>query len=325
MMAYRAPGGDEGEQRAGRLAIGVWSEQGPNSLPAWAQWFLALGAGMAQGRESLKQWVIVTVPDRRFAAAMAAAGATAELVSSDGAPSPRETLSAMEIGQAITWLDGNNDLASGVLEKIDGDFVHYTKRTRGGGWERPARKRHIDHCASFQAMAEGEEPFSGSKELVSNKAFVEAALPGISLEQLARTASDTIVCGTRTRLDDELSAVCLSAGGHQGSLMDLLRPAVLLPAGQRHWSVIVPSVNRPEPVSTKRGLAVFDGTSAYLRWRDSIEAPCNLVIIDRWDPRADDIAPIARGDRMQAWVDEPMWGVPPLIAGIERFSWVEAR
>ncbi len=323
-MAPSAAGGNEGPRSAGRLAIGAWTSRGPAPLPSWAQWFLDLGIGMAQGRESLKQWVIVTVPDRRFAAALAAAGATAELVSTEETSSPRETLCNMEIGQAITWLDGNNDLASGLLHKIDGEVVHYKKRAHGG-LESPARRRHVDACASFQAMAEGEEPFSGSKELVSNRAFVEAAIPGISLEQLARTTSDTVVCGTRTRLDDELSESCLSAEGHQGALMDLLRPAGLLPAGQRHWSIIVPSGNRPELVTTKRGLAVFDGASAYLRWRDSIEAPCNLVIIDRWDPRSDDIAPIARGDRMQAWVDEPMWGVPPLVGGIECFSWVEAR
>jgi hypothetical protein len=317
-------GEDWVEGCAAHLNIDAWTPGGSAALPVWAQWFLDLGAGLARGRESLKQWVIITVPDRRFAASLAATGATAVLMASSEYPPARETIGSMEPGQPITWLDAENNLASGVFEGVVDDMVRYVKRTHGG-WERPARKRPVDRCGSFCAMVDGEEPFAGSKELVTNLPFVVAALRGEPLDQLARPASDTIVCGVRARLEEEVSAQAFSAGGVSGALLDLLRPAGLLPMGQRHWSVIVPSGNHPEPVATKRGLAVFDGSSAYLRWRDSIDAPSNLVIIDRWDPRSGDIASIARADRMQAWIDEAIDCIPPAPAGVECFSWVEAQ
>lgn len=317
-------GGDGKGGGDANLTIGAWTPTGNAVLPDWAQWFLDLGAGLAGGRESLKQWVIVTVPDRRFAASLAATGATASLMASRQSPPTSETIGSMESGQPITWLDADNNLASGVFEGVVDDMVRYVKRTHGG-WERPARKRPVDRCESFCAMVDGEEPFAGSKELVTNLPFVLAALPAQPLDQLARAASDTIVCGVRSRLEEELSAHAFSAGGVSGALLDLLRPAGLLPTGQRHWSVIVPSGNHPEPVETKRGLAVFDGPSAYLRWRDSIDAPSNLVIIDRWDPRSGDIASIARADRMQSWINEPTAGIPAVPEGVECFSWVEAR
>lgn len=322
-MVGRHQAGDSGALYAhlGVPDLRAWDGRRWGFMPEWAHWFLAAGYCLAQAREGLVQWVVVTVPDRAFAAVLAAAGAVARGFREQNGSSPEE-LHQLQPGQAITWLDAHGNLAAGRHVGWDSGRVQYEKRRRNGTWER--RLRAPEAFASCRPMLSGEEPFAGSRPLLSNADFVRAALAGVGDECFATPAVDARVCGTQTELVAELSASEWSAGGRRGRLLDLVRPYGRVELGERPRCVLLSSRSYLEEVSVPAApFTVFDGVPAYRRWRDALASPSNLVVVDRWSTQAADLAPLARAEQMQRWVEEPILGLPDLPPVLEAFAWVE--
>lgn len=290
----------------------------PASLPRWAQWFLEVGSSLVASREQ-RIWVAVTVPDRRFAAGFAALGAVLGRIRASEVPPPAERMGRLSRGEGVTWKDSNGMLQSATFERLHEGMVEYRTRVHGGG---TIAKRPVDMCETFWPLADNEEPFPGPKQLSSNEPFVNGFY-GATADVLWRPALDAIVCGTQSTLFREFDESALSIGGTTGSLGDVLRPRGFIPAWQRPRSAMVTSASRPEETDGLQtdGLAIFDGPQAYLRMRDSIAAAANLVIVDRWSPRAQDAVASIRLSRNQTWIDTALPALPHLPSGVELLMW----
>ena len=295
-------------------------------LPAWANWFIELGA--AHVRNDLprgeRRWTVVSVPDRRFGAALAAHGAIQAVGQKVRQPPVVERFADTTPGGRLTWIDSNGKSRFGRYDGIDSQRIHYHPRDHGGWGVRTSRL--LEMATTFWPASE-EDEFVGGRPVANDSAFVVASM-GLPVEHfLATSRVDTIISGTRTELEKDLNDRCFSSQGHVGALIDTVRPKDLVSLGQHHRSIFVPSVADPDtlPALACEGPTIFDGPAAYLRLRDDLRSTANIVILDRWNPRSDDAASAAVIERNETFVESVGYPLPATPPAIEVFGWTEEQ
>jgi hypothetical protein len=297
------------------------------ALPTWAQWFIDVGARLdvlAQEGDT-KLWICITVPDRRFAAVLVAFGAIRSRLHHTVHPSPEERFEGLEIGAPISWLDTNKQLRCGSYDGASDGYIHYRPRVHGGIGVRS--KRPIERATEFWPMGCDEELFVGAKPIAQSVGFCEAAYQRSVESSLTWSDVDTIICGTSSVLEHELTATGFSAGGHVGCLADVVRPRRFLSRAERSRSAIVTGTTDPDDIDgiETHGPAIFDGPQAYVRLRESVCSTTNLIIIDRWSPRATDTATVVLSERAQTATLAELPTLPPAPPGVELLGWVADR
>jgi hypothetical protein len=308
----------------GELLLATLS--GPTRLPTWASWFVELGATHARHavRPNERRWTVVTVPDRRFAATLVAHGAVRAKARAVGQPSVTDRFANTFPGSRLTWIDSNGKSRFGRYDGIDDQRIHYHPRDHGGWGVRTSRL--LEMATTFWPACEDDE-FVGARPLANDSSFAVAAI-GLPAEHfLATSRIDAIVVGTRTELEKDLNDRCFSSRGHAGALIDTVRPKDLVGLGQHHRSMFVPSVMDPDNLvrTACEGPSIFDGPAAYLRLRDELRSASNIIILDRWNPRAEDAAAAAVIERNETFIetaDYPLQSPPPAI---EVFGWTEEQ
>lgn len=292
-------------------------------IPPWARWFISLGRQMAHPEENRCTWVCVTVPDRRFAAGLAALGAVLESpVSPHEERSAAERLAELSPGDWFTFIDANGQLRCGQFEGLVRGVLSYSRWTHSG---MDSRKKLVDFCQSVWPLAANERPFAGPKDATENAAFVEAVFGASVTECLVRSTSDVTIVGVSTVIEAELNTQAFAICGAGGALLDIVRPRELLPSHERSRSRVLPSVSPPGEVDGLRTpFAIFDGPQAYLRLRDSLHACTNLIILDRWAPRAEDAVMAVRLEEAHSGLERLQMATPQTPPGIEVFAWTSA-
>lgn len=293
-------------------------------LPRWARWFIDLGASHANSVVSSgqREWTIVTVPDRRFAAALTAHGTVTTMVRSIESPPVADRFASSSPGDFLTWIDSNGESRFGRFTGIDNEFIHYRRRDHGG-WGVPTA-RTIDMATTFWP-AEEEDAFVGGRPLAHDYSFAVSAM-GVPAERfLATSRVDVVIVGVRTDLEIDLADRCFSSQGHTGALVDTVRAREAVALGQHHRSSIVSAAADPDTFDELGhvGPTIFDGPAAYLRLRDELAAPTNIVILDRWNPRSEDAANTALIERNQMFIEAEPIPIAPPPAAVELFRWTE--
>ena len=294
-------------------------------LPDWARWFIAVGQATADNAPdpTHRQWLVVTLPDRRFAAALCAHGITCALARSTNILDVESRFADSIPGDSyLTWLDANGQTRFGRYLGIERGLIHYQRRDHGG-WG-PSARRTIDMATSFWP-ASGDTESVGAHDPAEHSGFALAAT-GCSAEQfLARSDIDTVIVGIRTEIENELTSDTFACSGERGTLIDTVRPRELVGHGQHYRSTVLSSASRPDQTegSTCHGPAIFDGPGAYLRHRDSVSAHTCIVILDRWQPASAEAASTARIERNETWIEAPVPHLPPVPPGIEVYQWTE--
>lgn len=323
-MVARTSAGAEDPELSGLGWVDTSKHTRP--LPHWAVWFINLGAITTRldSKPAVRRWIIVSVPDRRFAASLIAHGVVCARAANSG-PLPIEArFDGREAGSKLTWIDANGENRFGKLIGIADGRISYRRRVHGG-WGTTVDSRPLENADSFWP-AEDDGEFSGARQAAATPAFVTAAV-GIHADQILSSSDiDTLLIGTRTDLQADLSKWTFTAGGARGALIDTVRPRELVPRGQHHRSAIISATSDPDDTlgSSCHGPAVFDGAGGYLRHRDSVEAATNIVVLDRWHPRSEDAAAVARIERNETWVAAPPTPYGEVPAAIEVFEWTEA-
>lgn len=315
---------DLGEASDGLLYVRIGEQVRP--LPDWAQWLIELGAAHCRSdfASEEKHWAVVTVPDRRFAASLIAHGAICARLNQAEWPSVRDRFAGVGEGTPVTWIDANNKARYGELLEMDDDFISYRPRIHGG-WGLKS-KRMYEFASSFWPANEDPE-FVDGRPLADHPDFVIAAT-GMSAELVLGTSDiDAILIGNRTQLEADLTDVCFSVADTIGCLADTVRPRGVVSLGQHHRSAIISAVAQPEDVegSTCHGPAIFDGASGYLRMRDAVESSAAIVVLDRWNPGAENAANTVQIERGETWISAKPVDVGPQPACVELYQWTELR
>jgi hypothetical protein len=292
-----------------------------HDLPDWARWLIDLGvAAVRTPSDGLKRWIVVTLPDRRFASALVAHGAVVAAVRSKRVPSVEERFENAVPGSFLTWVDGDGASRFGKFACLRGGRIYYHPRVHGG-WG-PTTHRPLAAASSFWP-ATAEDEFTGGRPLACDPCFVRAATGLPNEVFLAASSVEVTLVATGTDLEDDLCRRDFVIDGHRGSLRDTVRPRRQCPKGQHYRSTIVPATADPILVSQARhgGPAVFDGPGGYLRLRDAVCREVNIVLIDRWHPRAEDAAITARMERAETGVDATVADLAAPPPGIEVLRW----
>jgi hypothetical protein len=294
-------------------------------IPDWANWLISLGHALASLRLDNKIWVCISVPERRVCSSLVAFGAIRYSAKTEGFSKVEERLLPLKTNAAITWLDSseNRKLRSGRFLGIRDGYLEYQRRGPLG-YETPA-KRPLNKCQTFFPMEADEEPFAGPREIASDPSFVSGAL-GLSAQLFCvKSSCDVLICGVKSQLLEDLNGDQFSVAGESGQLLDLVRPVSNLPQGQRGRSRLLSSstsATDDEQLHFNH-LAIFDGPQSYLRLREVVDAPVNLLILDRWEPRSKDAAVSAMLDKAYQSVDCQAPDLPVAPPFIEVFVWAE--
>ena len=307
-----------------------WSQDHTPSqnLPLWARWFVAVGGLLATAHvdEGLRHWTVVTVPHRAFAALLVAHGAIKSMLQESLPIDVWERFESVAPGDPITWIDSNGDSRFGQFVALDSEQLHYRSRVHGG-WSSAKTSVLLSFADSYWPAPEMSE-FVSRPPVADHPEFAASAM-GVPVERfLAVSQVDAVLVGVRSELAREISTECFAAVGPDGaevvgSLLDTVRPRELVGLGQHFRSVAVSALSDTDDIETMDcgGPVIFDGPGGYLRHRDLLNSMNNIVVLDRWDPRAEDAAIAAQLDRGQTWVDVPMVDLPTAPPGVEVYRW----
>jgi hypothetical protein len=294
-------------------------------LPAWASWLLLLGRWAGCINEPGNTfWIIVSVPDRRYASSLLAHGAVTARVGSRELPPVAARFGHAVPNDGLTWIDSNGHSRFGRFRGLEKDRIVYEPRVHGGWGVRT--EKLLTHAQTFWPAGE-LEAFVGARPVSENPEFAGAAtgVPGSSF--LAASRIEVTIAGLRTEIDRDLTEQRLLASEAWGTLRDTVRPRHLCQAGE-HWrSLVVPSSADPASLDAHEAdvPTVFDGPQAYLRLRDQLIGSVNIVVIDRWHPRSGDAASAARIERAETWVEHHSLDFADPPPGVEVFAWAADR
>jgi hypothetical protein len=239
-------------------SVEVWSYDGEarRSLPQWAASLVQLGSIAATSRSPGQRLVIgVAVPNRAYAAVLAAAGAVA---------AGPQTL---------------HSLGAGSQADRDEHFAYLCSlRPNTNVWLVDARKVAQFVCVDDTGddpLIVVREPSTGAFHMFPKRAAHKVKVRGLRL--------DALLIGGISAIGLEVAADDLSVGGG-GPLQALLKVDRYCRAGDRdsRSSILPSSGNLPERLNGAEPVTVvFDGTKAFRRWRQEWRRSSWIVVLDR--------------------------------------------
>lgn len=259
---------------------GKWVE-----VPAWARYFLNIGAAMAAPAAMDRSVLCLAVPSRSYAAALTACGiVTARAAQPVEQASPAEhfeMICNLPIDTPVSLLKGDKKL-KGVFngctdyKEMKCALIMVQQKSVGGA---SYLIREAD------ALQVGVLPFGPvnlpkrqSGRLVPSVApFVRNILGnGRALDFVRQSRLECVLTGRintlrREIVETEFAVFSDSATYHAGSLQDLLQVRKFLNVGESHRSDIC-RVNGKAPAFDKDGIVppfvIFDGATGFIRWHD---------------------------------------------------------
>ena len=256
-------------------------------LPEWAQFMLDLGrhSGMEYSQfPQHKVWRLVTVPHRGMASAMFALGfmeATTPLVIS---ATTSIDLTNLRPGQAITWRRLDTEVACGTFDGYEtnetGELMICYRNEKS-----TLTKRSLAKAKEWQMSPYYGPFFKFPRPMSNNVEFFKAFYPTSHFDLLCHTFYNLCLVG-RPALWEDLRAAEITIGGASGSVDDVLRVGgdSENPAGDvSHYLTKFLSPDRDELEPFAAHCCVYDGSHSYPKFKNFIEAPQNLILLDRWE------------------------------------------
>ena len=265
-------------------------------LPNWAKFFIDLGSAIASLNNTENHIVVgIAAPTRAYAACLLAAGyITTKFTLSEPKESAYahfEQLCQLKKGTSLTYLCGNRKLRA----KFDGtDVVNGNKRLRVQAFKDavdlipPEKALLINVARSRFKAVPGKQK---GKDIGYNRGLLSMLMPRDDFCQY--TASSRLVCvivGRLKVLRQEITKTefvfSVSEKPSEGNLQEILRVRRFLGYNEAFRSAIYP-VNRKKSIIAKEeetpSLVIFDGSSAFIKWRDSWRKSGWVALLDRTD------------------------------------------
>lgn len=293
-------------------------------LPRWARWLIDLGDWLAScsPAEGVAR-AVISVPTRRFAGVLAAAGIVTGTARRTALRDPAEQLArlaALPKNTPVRYRQGNsNKASSGRLEGIAPELGEDHVRLIGG------YRRAASQCAYIEPLPEGCDPFLGLREICKHLDFVGLLSGQDAVSYAFPQQIECTIVGTKSTIREEFG-LPLRVENHGGTLEDVARPAEM----QQHpadgyRSRIVSAAADPKTIrqGDPQGAVVLDGASAILRWRHAVRAQPWLAVLDRTSSSADPAVSALLAERAAGIADlSPAVGDAP--PGIETLCYAEA-
>ena len=295
------------------------------ALPPWALWLIGLGDWLAtcSPAEGVAR-AVVSVPTRRFAGVLVAAGIVTGAARRTALRDPAKQLvrlAALPRNTPVRYREGNsNKASSGRLEGIGPERGEDHVRLIGG------YRRAASQCTYIEPLPEGCDPFLGLREICKHLDFVGSLSGQDAVSYAFPQQIECMIVGTKSTIREEFG-LPLRVENHDGTLEDVTRPAEMQqhPADGYRSRIVsatanAKTVSRGDPQSA----VILDGASAILRWRHAVRAQPWLAVLDRTSSSADPAVSALLAERATAIADlSPAVGEAP--PGIETLCYVEAE
>lgn len=306
-------------------------------LPAWARFMLEAGAAVASFHAGEGRLVVaLSVPTRRFAAALAGTAAVVTSFEDDPAIGAGEDhfrhLASLPVGTPVTHRDGNS-IEQGQLLGVRDDIDPRDCRPRlMVQLAKEIRYLPQDACGRIQVINDPGALRKRKRKLLKTPEFLSRAVAGVEVQALsATTRLDCVIIGVRRALEDEVQretfAAAAGAAYYEGNLQGILRARQFGGENDPYRSAVISSsaeADEGKPAGQPAAV-VFDGSAAFNNWRSSWRDSNWLVVLDRSSPSADDGA-AAIGQSYARRLGEPdVLARAGLPAGIEMVAYLERR
>lgn len=293
-------------------------------LPRWARWLIDFGDWLAScsSAEGVVR-AVVSVPTRRFAGVLAAAGIVTGAARRTASRDPAQQLArlaALSRNTPVRYREGNsNKASSGRFDEVAPERGEDYVRLIGG------YRRAASQCTYIEPLPQGCDPFLGRREICPHPDFVGSLSGQDAVSHAFPQQIECTIVGTKSTIQEEFG-LPLRVENHNGTLQDVARPAEM----QQHpadgyRSRIVSALADPKTSNSgdPQGAVVLDGASAILRWRHAARAHPWLAVLDRTSSSADPAVSALLQERASSEdLSPPVGEAPP---GIETLCYVEAR
>lgn len=249
-----------------------------------------------------KKWMLVTTPHRGMASALFALGFMEAITPLIIAELSSLDLTKLNPGDLITWRRTDNQVECGVFIRYSSDqktgecVLHYRtlKNEKKGNKARSnsaangtvTNSRLLKDAIQWHMSPYfGKVSFTTPRQMSNNLDFFKAFFPASHFELLCNTTYAICLVG-RPALWNDLRLRELSISGISGCIDDLLRIGEdgENPAGDvSHYLTRFISPDRDELELFRARCCVFDGSQSYPKLKNFIQAPQNLVLLDRWE------------------------------------------
>lgn len=280
--------------------LGSWAP-----LPGWARFFVDLGSVMPFPADAdIRVVAAVSTPTRAYAAALCACGVVLALSSIPVAASAAEhleILKSLPLRTTVTYRGVTvvrKAWLAGFVTQNGGEYVRL--RYQGGTSLIPA-----EQCVRIQLSQRQLDQLP--RRRMSRRIRVELGLlwavlpPGNAGDFIRGSRLECAIVGSEVELREEIHDVRFGAvsadrrrasGLVQGHLQDVLRTRSLVGDGEGYRSDIFHASRMPhrEARELMPSVVIFDGSNAFLKWRDVWPDANWVIILDRTDRRFVDAA-----------------------------------
>jgi len=305
-------------------------------LPDWAAFFIGLGSAIATGNNTANRMVVgIAIPARAYAACLFAAGyvitkfTLSEL--KKNAYAHFEQLCKLEKGTALTYFCGNKKLRA----KFDGiDEINGEKRLRVQAIKKavdliPPEKALLINVAKSKLKFLPEK--QKGKDIGYKKGLLGMLMPRDDFYQYSsNTTLECVIVGRLKLLRQEITKTefgfRMSKKVSEGNLQDILRIRRFLGNNEAFRSVIYP-VNKKKAIIAAEdklpSIAIFDGSSAFIKWRDNWRKSDRVALLDRTDLGFREATDILNQGYMNRICQQEINNSPPCPPGIKIVAYQE--
>ncbi len=298
-------------------------------LPEWARFFLQLGSWIASALKTHQRLVCVaSIPTRSHAAVFAAAGAVGQRIELPIAQSTSEyiqRLRELPIGSSVFYhVEAAKKVPCKLRGCVEEDGTEYVLLEAGGGlfWYIPmARILRIELSRRSLPTLPANPT---ARTVRANVPFLRLILEREQLESLLRYSRlEVMVIGNEGLLRGEILSPTLALFDRKGAVItgklhDLLRVRRFLTADAPFRSDILPARTSIFSGGEQPWIAIFDGSTSFLRWFDKWPASGWLVVLDRTDSHFEEAINEANRQHAMSAAKEPrISDLPASPPGVE--------
>ena len=189
-------------------------------------------------------------------------------------------------------------------------------------------KRRWDMTADIRALPEGEEPFIAPKRLTLAGAFIRGATGEPGGAYVLQSRLSCVIVGLRSTVEAELTdqvllvpSIAGASGEPRGCLQELARCRTLGHSAGTHFrSDLLPVRTSELPARLREvvpSLVIFDGASAYIRWKNTFTRSRHIVVLDRTATSASEGASVLAAERARSLRNRDLKTSASLPAGVE--------
>lgn len=305
-------------------------------LPDWATFFIGLGSAIASGKNAENRMVFgIATPTRAYAACLLAAGyiitkfTLSEL--RKNAYAHFEQLCKLEKGTPLTYFCGNKKLRA----KFDGiDEINGEKRLRVQAIKKavdliPPEKALLINVAKSKLKFLPEK--QKGKDIGYKKGLLGMLMPRDDFYQYSSNSTlECVIVGRLKLLRQEITKTefgfRMSKKVSEGNLQEILRIRRFLGNNEAFRSVIYP-VNKKKAIIAAEdklpSIAIFDGSSAFIKWRDNWGKSDWVALLDRTDLGFREATNILNQGYMNRICQQEINNSPPCPLGIKMVAYQE--